>query len=166
MAAACYTCEWPFCKDIASKQTEFNRGYCLHHYTLVMRNRQYLHDYMERKSHMKILIAEDDPALRELLADLLIAKNHEVVSARDGEEALRIFLNNDSVFDYVITDYQMPRKNGVVLIMNIRRIKSDQKIIMVSGDPPQLSVETRKNTGEFPILQKPYRSADLLALLK
>lgn len=114
---------------------------------------------------MRILIVDDDPVLRELLADILTAKGHEVVSAKDGEEALRTFLN-EGVFDYVITDYQMPRKNGVVLIMNIRTAIPGQKCILVSGDPPQLSDAVRKDTGEFPILKKPYRNADLLLLLK
>ena len=114
---------------------------------------------------MRILIADDMPDLRDTLEMVLTSKGHTVVQARDGEEALRIFLN-DGVFDYVITDYQMPRKNGVVLIMDIRRAIPGQKVILVSGDPPTLSAEVRKDTGEFPILQKPYRNADLLALLR
>ena len=114
---------------------------------------------------MRILIAEDHQVLRELLTDLLASKEHTVVATKDGAEALRAFID-DGDFDYVITDYQMPRKNGVVLIMDIRRAKPNQKIIMVSADPPQLSADTRKETGEFPMLQKPYNTADLLALLK
>lgn len=115
---------------------------------------------------MRILIADDYPDLRELLADLLESKGHEVVSARDGEEALRTFYDDDKGFDYVITDYQMPRKNGVVLIMDIRRLKPGQKCILVSGDPPQMTSIIREEAGEFPILRKPYGISDLLDLLK
>lgn len=114
---------------------------------------------------MRILIADDYPDLRELLADLLTAKGHDVVSARDGEEALRKFYDDQIGFDYVITDYQMPRKNGVVLIMDIRRLKPGQKCILVSGDPPQMTDIIRKEAGEFPILRKPYSTSDLLALM-
>jgi two-component system, NtrC family, response regulator AtoC len=113
---------------------------------------------------MRVLIAEDHPDLRMLLTDLLTGHGHEVVAAPDGEAALREFLNN-GVFDYVITDYQMPRKNGVVLIMDIRRAIPGQKVILVSADPPQLSASVREDAGEFPVLHKPYRTADLLALL-
>jgi CheY-like chemotaxis protein len=115
---------------------------------------------------MRILIADDEPVLRELLAELLIRRGHEVVSTKNGVEALSVFRRDEKGFDYVITDYQMPGKNGVVLIMDIRRDTPNQKIIMVSGDPPQIDSLTRKDTGEFPILQKPYRTEDLTNLLK
>jgi len=113
---------------------------------------------------MRILIADDEPVLRELLATILTSKGHAVVSTKDGAEALRVFTDEGN-FDCVITDYQMPRKNGVVLIMDIRRIKPSQKVIMVSGDPPTIDSLTRKDTGEFPILQKPYRNDALFALI-
>lgn len=114
---------------------------------------------------MRILIADDEPSLRELLEDMLISRGHEVVACKDGEEALRAYTDNGP-FDFVVTDYQMPRKNGVVLIMGIRAINPSQKVIMVSGDPPTLPTYVREETGEFPVLRKPYRPSDLLALLK
>jgi len=113
---------------------------------------------------MRILIAEDHADLRMLLTDLLTDKGHEVVATRDGEEALRTY-TNDGNFDLLITDYQMPRKNGVVLIMDIRRSNPNQKVILVSGDPPRITDIIRKDAGEFPILQKPYRTEDLLDLI-
>jgi two-component system cell cycle sensor histidine kinase/response regulator CckA len=118
------------------------------------------------EAEMRILIADDDDTLRELLETLLTRSGHEVVATRDGAEALRAYRLADVPFDFLITDYQMPRKNGVVLIMDIRRINPNQKVIMVSGDPPQIDSLTRKDTGEFPMLQKPYRTEALLNLLK
>lgn len=115
---------------------------------------------------MRILIADDEPSLRETLEYLLTKKGHEVVSAKNGVEALYIYMHEERPFDYVITDYQMPGKNGVVLIMDIRKANPSQKIIMVSGDPPTLPDHVRKETGEFSMLQKPYRNAQLLDLLK
>jgi DNA-binding NtrC family response regulator len=101
------------------------------------------------------------------LEAMLTRKGHEVVSCENGLKAYQQYMkaSRESGFDYVITDYQMPEKNGVALIMDIRKINRDQKCILVSGDPPQLSAETRKETGEFPILQKPYDREDLFALL-
>jgi two-component system chemotaxis response regulator CheY len=113
---------------------------------------------------MRILIADDEAILRELLEETLLRKGHEVVSAKNGVEALRTF-TNDGPFDCVITDYQMPGKNGVVLIMGIRAINPTQKVIMVSGDPPQIDSLTRKDTGEFPMLRKPYSNSALFALI-
>lgn len=115
---------------------------------------------------MRILIADDNDDLRDLLESLLTAKGHTVVPARDGEEALRTYVKDEGVFDYVVTDYQMPRKNGVVLIMDIRKRNPAQKCILVSGDPPQMTDIIRREAGEFPILKKPYGNAELIALLK
>lgn len=114
---------------------------------------------------MRILIADDQAELRELLQMLLTRAGHEVVATKNGIEAAFVYFHEEQPFDYVITDYQMPGKNGVVLIMDIRRSNPAQKCIMVSGDPPTIDSLTRKDTGEFPILQKPYRNEDLLKLL-
>ena len=114
---------------------------------------------------MRILIADDNSELLSLLDDLLTRKGHEVVSAVNGEDAARKYFTDEGTFDYVITDYQMPRKNGVVLIMDIRRSNPAQKVILVSGDPPQMTDIIREDAGEFPILRKPYRTEDLLELL-
>jgi len=114
---------------------------------------------------MRILIADDNSELLSLLDDLLTRKGHEVVSAVNGEDATRKYFTDEGTFDYVITDYQMPRKNGVVLIMDIRRSNPAQKVILVSGDPPQMTDIIREDAGEFPILRKPYRTEDLLELL-
>lgn len=114
---------------------------------------------------MRILIAEDRSELRVLLYDLLTRKGHEVVATVDGEEAMRTYSTDEGNFDCVITDYQMPRKNGVVLIMEIRRCNPNQKVILVTGDPPQITDIIRAETGEFPMLRKPYRNEELLALL-
>jgi len=113
---------------------------------------------------MRILIAEDHNELRTLLTELLERKGHTVVATRDGEEALRAYIK-DGEFDLLITDYQMPRKNGVVLIMEIRGRNPNQKVILVSGDPPQITDIIRKGAGEFPMLRKPYRNEDLFALI-
>lgn len=115
---------------------------------------------------MRILVADDNSEMRDLLEHLLRKKGHEVVTAVDGEDALRKFIRDEGDgFDYIITDYQMPKRNGVVLIMEIRKRDRDQKCILVSGDPPALTKATMEDTGEFPMLRKPYSSDDLLALL-
>ena len=115
---------------------------------------------------MRILIADDDESLRELLTMLLTRCGHEVVATKDGEEAYIAYLNG--TFDAVVTDYQMPRKNGIVLIMGIRTVNPEQKCILVTGTPPDADDLSRwqKISGAFPVLQKPYRNEALLDLLK
>jgi CheY-like chemotaxis protein len=114
---------------------------------------------------MRILIADDDEDNRTMLTDLLEGEGHTVVACHDGATASRTY-TEEGPFDMVVTDYQMPYKNGVVLIMDIRAANPDQKVILVSGDPPTLPEHVKKQTGTFPILQKPYRSSALLELIK
>ena len=62
----------------------------------------------------RILIVDDDSMTRELLRDLLEDQGHQVLDIADGVEALCIYHQNP--IDLVITDIQMPRKNGLELI--------------------------------------------------
>jgi DNA-binding NtrC family response regulator len=118
---------------------------------------------------MRILIADDDETLRELLTMLLTRNGHEVVAAKDGEAAFREFMTtHGNEYDAIITDYQMPRKNGIVLIMDVRAVDPEMKCILVTGTPPEDADLARwqADCGYFPVLQKPYRNEALLDLLK
>ena len=118
---------------------------------------------------MRILVAEDTDDLRESLTTLLKLEGHEVVACKDGREAIHEYRKAqgaNEVINCVITDFQMPFKNGVMLIIEIRALEPEQPIILVSGDPPKLGEQTLTLTGEFDVLKKPYKSAALLELLK
>src|SRR5215212_5298584 len=67
---------------------------------------------------MKVLIADDDPIARLLLERLLTEWGKEVVSAADGGEAWKLFQHEP--FPIVITDWLMPRLDGLDLIRRIR----------------------------------------------
>ncbi len=109
---------------------------------------------------MRILIADDDTEILDFLCDRLSSMGHEVVAKRDGEAALRAYLG-EGEFDFVLSDYQMPRKNGVLLLMEIRQRKPDQRMALQSGDPPKMP----KEVADVPVLRKPWRLKDLLAVL-
>jgi CheY-like chemotaxis protein len=113
---------------------------------------------------MRILVVDDDEDVRKSLVRLLQVSGHTTVEARDGKTGIRAY-TEDGPFDAVVTDYQMPYANGVVLIMSIRALNREQKVILVSGDPPQIPDHVKQLVGDFPMLRKPYRSAELLALL-
>src|SRR6478672_2778486 len=68
---------------------------------------------------MRLLIADDDPIALELLKDFLSDAGHDVTCAEDGQEALELLEKQE--FQVVITDWEMPRLNGVELCKEIRR---------------------------------------------
>jgi CheY-like chemotaxis protein len=79
----------------------------------------------------QILIAEDNDADRLLLGAVLEEAGHDLHFAEDGEEALTIYAKNP--IDVVVTDIMMARKDGVELIMALRKLNPDVAIIAVSG---------------------------------
>lgn len=79
----------------------------------------------------KILIAEDESVLRELLGDILEKQGYEVVLAKDGEEALKQFFDIDDI-ELVILDILMPKINGWDVLVEIREY-SKVAIIMLTA---------------------------------
>ena len=71
--------------------------------------------------------------------------------AANGEEALNLF--NSGEFDVVVTDYRMPRMNGAELIMKIRAVKPEARIILLSGFVEPLGL-TEQNTGANAVIAK------------
>lgn len=78
----------------------------------------------------RILIAEDEAPLRNLVRMSLEANGHQVTVVGDGEEALASFVANP--FDLVILDIMMPKKDGLEVCREIRR-RSEAPIIMITA---------------------------------
>ena len=81
---------------------------------------------------VKILIAEDDRATRQLLIEYLSQEGYEVTGANDGEDALDIIRKYDD-FDVLITDLKMPKLDGIGLLSKIRIEKPEIVVLMMTG---------------------------------
>lgn len=80
----------------------------------------------------RILLVDDDINLRAMLKMSLESLGYAVVEARDGREGLRLF--KDAGIDIVLTDLIMPEKEGIELIMDLKRLPGKApKIIAMSG---------------------------------
>ena len=80
---------------------------------------------------MRIFIVDDHRDVAEGLADVLRMHGHEVEVAHNGEQAIRIFKEQD--FDIAFMDVMMPGMNGVESFLEIRKIKPDAKVVMMTG---------------------------------
>jgi len=78
-----------------------------------------------------ILVVDDDPWVRKVFTQILQTEGHEILCAEDGEQGLTLYKHND--FDLVITDMIMPIKDGLKMIMELKRDDPDAKIIAISG---------------------------------
>jgi CheY-like chemotaxis protein len=80
----------------------------------------------------KILIAEDDAAIRELLVRALDEDGHELTAAADGAEALGA-LNDGGDYDLLLTDVKMPVLDGIALALATGRDYPDVAIMLMTG---------------------------------
>jgi len=99
-----------------------------------------------------ILIVDDNKMGLSARRSVLEAVGHTIVTSPSGVEALELF-KNGSVFDLVVTDYKMPKMDGVLLISEIRKLFPELPIILISGFTDTLGL-TEANTQADAVLQK------------
>jgi len=83
----------------------------------------------------RILLADDQPEVRETVKLLLGIDEHSVAEAGNGREALDLFAHDH--FDLVITDYAMPVMRGDELAASIKHVAPTQPILMITGSVEQ-----------------------------
>lgn len=79
----------------------------------------------------RILVAEDERAVREFVRRALAHRGHEVTLAEDGLAALDAL--RDGAFDLLLTDIVMPGMDGIALALKVASAKPDIKILLMSG---------------------------------
>ena len=81
----------------------------------------------------KILIAEDDDAVRELVARALNDDGHELTVAADGAAALDALSRHDAEYDLLLTDVKMPVLDGIALALAAGRDHPEVSIMLMTG---------------------------------
>lgn len=106
-----------------------------------------------------ILIAEDEDAVRDLLADSLSLAGYEVVSARDGFEALA--LTQKHTIDLILTDVNMPRRNGYEFVKALRDRNDDTPVIFLTArnEKPDISLGFKLGADDY--VAKPFGLEEL-----
>ncbi|MCP5158971.1 MAG: response regulator [Gammaproteobacteria bacterium] len=115
----------------------------------------------------KILVIEDDTQFCQMLAQMLIQAGHEVETALNGVLGLERF--RQSIPDLVITDIMMPEKDGIDVIVDIKRQNAEVRIIAISGGrraiTPQFNLDSAALIGAVQVLAKPFNREQLLAAI-
>lgn len=114
-------------------------------------------------SNFPILVAEDNPVSKKMLEKILVKAGHEVVSAVNGQKALELF--NEKFFPIVVTDWMMPKMNGLKLCSAIRKKKSTGYvfIILLTALDSKDDIVKGLEAGADDYLCKPFNHAELLA---
>jgi CheY-like chemotaxis protein len=121
----------------------------------------------------RILVAEDDELVANVVLTMLRSGGYEVVLAKNGAEAVRIF--GEQQFDLVLCDVHMPGKDGLEVTEEIRRAAPDMPIVSMTGSYPRDTggahldpafLNAAKKVGATRVLAKPFRAYELLALVQ
>lgn len=123
---------------------------------------------MESKDKIRVLVADDEPRLRELVRDLLERDGYEVIEAADGEEAINAVKNNPDIA-VVILDVMMPEVDGWEACRRIREF-SNLPVLMLTARAEEFDQLMGFESGADDYVTKPFSTQVLLkrvaALLK
>jgi two-component system, OmpR family, KDP operon response regulator KdpE len=109
----------------------------------------------------RILVADDEPAIRKVVRDALEREGHEVVGTVDGREALERFESEG--FDLVVTDLAMPNLGGLELVEEVRRRNASLPILVLTVKNEERIKVRLLDAGADDFVTKPFGVAELLA---
>lgn len=109
---------------------------------------------------IRVLVAEDDPVIRSMIAELLTSEGMDVVEVGTGDEALSSLA--DTEFDLVITDVVMPAPYGVQVIASARTAGESVPTLVITAHRDQWIIDAVSRLERTEVLHKPFSSDELL----
>ena len=110
-----------------------------------------------------ILVADDEPLIRNLVTLLMQREGHFVLSAADGHEGLELSRKYPGLIDLLITDVNMPRMNGTDLCGHLMEERPGIKVLVMSGTDMR---EIIGHNANLPFLPKPFDGQTLKARVR
>lgn len=114
---------------------------------------------------LRVLVVDDDAQVLQATFRMLDRRGHRVTRMADPELALQAFLADPQAYEVVVTDYTMPRMNGLELVKAIRAVRPGVPAIMCTGrlDP---DVERSAKELNLPVLAKPVSFSELARMVE
>ncbi|MBV9463217.1 MAG: response regulator transcription factor [Verrucomicrobiae bacterium] len=113
---------------------------------------------------MKVLLVEDEPALREGLLDLLRGAGHQVQAAADGMTGLKLALDGDA--ELLVLDLMLPKLDGLEVCRKLRRSRPELPILMLTARGSEEDKVKGLKLGADDYLTKPFGPRELLARIE
>ncbi len=111
----------------------------------------------------RILVAEDETAIREFIVINLVRGGYEVTEASDGAQAIEEYNSNGGNFDVVLLDIMMPVMDGIEVCKQLRAQSSNVGIIMLTAKTQEMDKVTGLLSGADDYITKPFSPTELLA---
>ena len=113
-----------------------------------------------------ILVVEDDQCLRTIVATMIHILGRKVITACDGEEGEREFIDHQQEIVLVVIDLGLPKIQGMELIRRFRIMKPSVKIVATSGYNDKTFIEDLLNNGADAFLKKPFNQGEFNSITR
>jgi len=115
---------------------------------------------MERQR--SVLIVDDDDTLRATLKKIFDKAGFQTRTARNAQEAVKFFA--EQPWDLVLADLKLPRRDGLSLLDELRELRPDAKVVIMTAYGDQGTQQDALSRGAFAYLDKPVSRGELLSL--
>ena len=118
-------------------------------------------------SKKKVLVVDDSATVRQQVAQVLTKVGFEVLEAADGQIGADM-INGDGSINVVICDVNMPRVNGIEMVINVKsnQKNADLPILMLTTDGQPALIKKAKEAGARGWIVKPFNPAQLVAAVQ
>ncbi len=113
----------------------------------------------DRMSKEKILVADDEKSMRELLEIMLKKEGYKVTLASNGEEVLRL-LDKD-IYDLALLDIRMPKQDGLTVLKRIKSVSPETVVIMITAYASADTAIKAMKEGAYDYITKPFKVEEL-----
>lgn len=121
-------------------------------------------DSRQQPKRLKILFADDEPALQDLMSEELPRMGYETTVCRDGETAVAALEKN--TYDCLLVDLDMPGMSGIEVIEHAKQLSPDTEAIVLTGKASQQTAIAALKQGAFDYLTKPCKLVELRTVLE
>lgn len=112
----------------------------------------------------RILIADDQKSIRRTMTVIIETRGCQVVDVEDGYQAIESVRNND--FDLVFLDIKMPGINGVQTFREIKKLKPDSLVVVMTGCRVQELIDAAVDEGVMSVVLKPFEPKQIIQLVQ
>lgn len=109
----------------------------------------------------RILMVDDEQDLLDLGQKTLGHLGYRVATEKDSEQALRMLAATPQAFDLAIVDVNMPRRTGLQLAEDLRLVRADMPIVLITGSGKAIAAERLQAIGAVKLLSKPFSMVEL-----
>ena len=120
---------------------------------------------MKKNGRKRVLVIDDEEPIRNYLRDILEKAGYSVMDCGDGDKGIEMYLDDD--FDIVLTDIAMPKKDGVEVLIEMKKVSPSTRIIAMSGvvDCYKL-LEVANIFKADATIKKPFEKEEVLSAIK